>query len=1118
MKRKPLSLPLRHSFFAFLIASTFIFSNCGNNDTSTIISSEADDVPADTSIAFTQRLAAETGIDFNNHVEEKYETFFDTYAYIYTGGGVAVGDINNDGLQDVYFTGNEVKDKLYLNKGNFKFEDISEKSILSGHEGWHNGVTIIDINSDGHNDIYVCRGGWKETPEQRQNLLYINNGDATFTERASDFGLADEGYSMQASFFDIDNDNDLDLYLTNRPDEFYLPLSEMEAKALSGPDCCSDRLYRNDGGKYTDISRQAGIVNFGYSLGLATSDFNNDGYNDIYVSNDFATADHVYINQGDGTFRDELEKSLNHISLFSMGTDIGDINNDGLEDIIVMEMRPEDYIRSKVSMPPMNIEGFHAVVDAGMHKQYMHNMLHLNQGNGVYSEVAQLAGVAKTDWSWSGLFGDFDNDGNRDLFITNGMRRDLFDGDAKKRMKDYVNDNKSKFPNPSDLFRLGFQGLVESYKPLKLKNYLFKGNGDVSFTDVGQNTDISIPSFSNGSAFADFDNDGDFDIIVNNMEDHAFVLENTSPSNNNWIKVKLNGPNKNKSGIGAKVWTYADGKTNYFQQKIIRGYLSSSDENMIFGIGTNSVADSIIVMWPDGKKSKVTNITSNQLTTIEYSTGLKKGLKATKSNQMFTAVNDALSPPHVDQENDVFEYQSQVLLPHSFATSGPKMSAADLNGDGTEDIYIGGSKGEAASLYLSSGSKWIKSDQNAFYLDRIFEDMHSVFLDYDSDGDQDLYVVSGGSEYDRNTLIFQDRLYQNDNGIFTKTRSTLPPNKSNGSHVIKHDFDQDGDDDLFVTGYVKPNEYPLGDESFFLENNGNGFTNSTAKWYDGNLSDLGIVYQSTLSQLDDDPEMEIVLVGEWMPITVLDWNGGQYKNVTQKYGLSKTNGWWNSVKSADLDNDGKDDLIVGNLGENYKFKVDNTHDFEVYANDFDKNGTYDIFLATSSEYGHKPVRGLECSSEQLPVISENFKTFTDFAHADIDDIIGPGIKDAVSHKVDIFSSVVLYNDGNSSFTMKKLPKQSQYSLINSIVINDFNNDGLKDIITAGNRFNVEIETTPSDASVGSYLVNKGNRTLEAIPPYESGIYLRGDIKDVLFINDNIIATENSGLVKVMKKK
>ena len=1089
----------------FLLLIFLSFSGC-EKDTDPIIKS---------SISFNLKSPDETGITFNNHVEEKYETFFDKYAYIYTGGGVAVGDINNDGLQDVYFTGNEVSDKLYVNRGDFKFEDITEKSITSGQGGWHNGVTILDINADGLNDIYVCRGGWKEEPPERRNLLYINAGDETFVESAEEYGLADEGYSMQASFVDIDNDNDLDLYLTNRPDEYYLPLSTMEERAKNGPDCCSDRLYRNDGGKFVDISRKAGIVNYGYSLGLATADFNNDGFIDIFVSNDFATMDHMYINQGDGTFQDKIKEAMNHISLFSMGTDIGDIDNDGLEDIIVMEMRPEDYVRSKVSMPPMNIKGFHAIVDAGMHKQYMHNMLHLNRGRGLFSEVAQIAGIAKTDWSWSGLFGDFDHDGNRDLYVTNGMRRDLFDGDAGKRLSDYVDQNREAFQDTTVLFGEGFSGILNSYKPLKLKNYLFQGNGKLSFTDIGKNSNISIPSFSNGAALADFDNDGDLDVVVNNMEDPAFVLENTTDNTNNWLKIKLEGPEKNKAGIGAKVWAYAGGRNHFFQQKIIRGYLSSSDAHIFFGLGEHQLVDSLLVEWPDGKRSLLTNLSGNDLVTVSYQSDLKPVANLPAPNNLFTTTDELLVPPHRDSENDVFEYQNQVLLPHSFATSGPKMAAIDLNRDGIDDFYVGGSKSESGVLYLSANGKWHKSDQKAFYLDRIFEDMGSVFIDFDQDGDHDLYVVSGGSEKEQGELVYQDRLYENDNGVFTKSKR-LPAIRTNGSQVVQHDFDQDGDPDLFVAGYVRPNEYPLGEASYFLENRNGNFT--PAKWYGEAFRDLGIIYDATLAQMDSDPEKELVLVGEWMPITILDWNGQGFENQTNAFGLQETVGWWTSIEAADLDQDGKEDLIAGNLGENYKFKVDKRHEFEVFANDFDRNGTYDVFLATTSEYGHKPVRGLECSSEQMPTISQKFQSFASFANAEINEIIGPEISQAEHRKVDIFSSVVLYNTGNNSFELKKLPNECQFSVINGIVVEDINGDDLPELITAGNRFQVEVETTPSDASVGILLINTGNRTWKSIKPLESGIYLNGDIKDLLYIDNKLIATENNGPVRVLAKK
>jgi hypothetical protein len=1107
MKKRPLST-LSYTMLLYLLMGQLSFSACTNKETNISIKQK------NTSISFNLKSAKETGISFNNQVEEKYETFFDKYAYIYSGGGVAVGDINNDDLQDVYFTGNEVEDKLYLNKGNFKFEDITATAILSGQEGWHNGVTIIDINEDGLNDIYVCRGGWQDSPTERRNLLYINNGNETFTEKATEYGLADEGYSMQALFIDIDNDNDLDLYLTNRPDEFYLPLSLMEKRAQSGPDCCSDRLYRNDFGKFIDISREAGIINYGYSLGLNAADFNNDDLIDIYVSNDFATADHMYINQGDGTFKDEIQKALNHTTLFSMGTDIADIDNDGLEDIIIMEMRPEDYVRSKVSMPPMNIQGFHAIVDAGMHKQYMHNMLQLNRGNGIFSEIGQMAGIAKTDWSWAGLLGDFDHDGNRDLFVTNGMRRDLFDGDARRRLTEYVNQNREAFQDTTVLFGVGFSGIIDTYKPLKLNNYLFQGNANITFSDISQNANISMPSFSYGSALADFDNDGDLDIIVNNMEDPAFVLENTSINTNNWIKIKLEGPAKNKAGIGAKIWAYSGEQRYFFQQKIVRGYLSSSDANIFFGMGEKTKVDSLIIHWSNGKRSYLSNLPVNELVKVAYKDNLRPIANKQSKNQIFTEKNNYLIPPHKDTENEVFEYQNQVLLPHSFATSGPKMSSADVNADGVEDFYIGGSRSEAGALYLSSKGKWVKSDQKAFYLDRIFEDMGSVFIDYDRDGDQDLYVVSGGSEAARGEMVYQDRLYENQNGQFIKSK-TLPPIRANGSQVLKHDFDKDGDSDLLVVGYIRPNSYPLGDASFFLENRNGNFV--LARWYGEVLNDLGIIYDATMAQLDQDEEKELVLVGEWMPITILDWNGHQFENKTATFGLKNTRGWWTSIEAADVDNDGKEDLVVGNLGENYKFKVDNTHKFEVFADDFDKNGTYDVFLATSSKFGHKPVRGLECSSEQMPILSQKFETFASFANAEINEIIGPDINKAEHRKIDLFSSIILYNTGNNGFDLKKLPDECQLSVINGIIIADINEDGKKDLLTAGNRFHVEVETTPSDASIGALLINDGNRTWRTIKAVDSGIYLNGDVKDLLYIDGKLIASENDGAVRVLVK-
>jgi len=1073
-------------------------------------------------VYFELRPNAETGVHFSNASRERYENFFEFFAYVYNGGGIAVGDVNNDGLPDIYFTGNEVADRLYLNRGGFAFEDVTDKAIAAGQSGWHNGVSMIDINGDGWLDIYVCRGGWQDKDEDRANLLYVNQGAKgegfvpSFAEQAAQYGLADDGYSMQAAFFDMDNDLDLDLYLTSRPDSFYLPLTLMAERMASPPEKNRDKLYRNDGGVFTEIGRQAGIINYGYSLGVTTADVNGDGYADVFVANDYSTPDHLYINQGDGTFRDEIRQSMNHISLFSMGTDISDMNNDGLEDILAMEMRPFDYVRSKVSMPSMDVAGFNAVVQAGMHKQYMHNMFYLNRGNGYFSEISQLAGISKTDWSWAVLSADFDADGRRDLFVTNGMRRDLFDGDVQLRLAQYVAENRSRFKTAADLFGPGFKGIVESYKPIKLSNFIFRNEGDLHFSDQSKAWGIDSASFSNGAAVADLDNDGDLDLVVNNIDGPAFIYENKSRGANSWLKATLKGPPGNAQGIGAKVWVHAGGKMSYQEQKLTRGYLSSQCPDLFFGLGSATSADSVLVVWPGGKYNKLVDIPARQAIQIAYQEAVGNYRPPAAAPPMFReATASLLKPPYRHRENEFDEFKDQVLLPHRFSTAGPRLSFADINGDGVEDFYIGGSEGMAGALYLSRGGAWAAVSQPAFAQDKAFEDMGSAFLDYDGDGDQDLFVASGGSAYPDGHDLYQDRLYRNDNGIFA--RVDLPENKYNSSVVVVDDFDGDGGPDIFVGGFVKPNRYPSASRSYVLKNDRGRFIDASQDWLGPEGQDLGILYAGLAMNIDENPRKALVLAGEWTPITVLGWDGSRFQDKTEACALSNTRGWWASLQQADIDGDGDQDLIAGNLGENYKFKISQGGEFKVFAGDFDRNGTNDIFLAKESEGKLLPIRGKECSSQQMPGIAQRFPSFQSFAQANLDEIVGPGLATSVKREADIFSSVILYN-GGGTFSVERMPTEAQFSIVFGIAAADFNGDGKTDLFLAGNRFGTEVETTPSDASVGCLLINEGGRKFRSVPPGESGFYLNGDVKSLhlgrVGGKHALFSSENKGPLRV----
>lgn len=1044
---------------------------------------------------FKQIMSSHSGIMFKNTVEENINNYFDLFAYVYNGGGVAIGDINNDGYSDLYFTGNEVPNRLYLNEGNLKFKDITETAGVQGNGRWNNGVTMVDINSDGLLDIYVCKGGWHDSEAQRTNLLFVNQGDLTFKEQAKEYGLDERGYSIHASFFDMDNDNDLDVYITCRPDSFDLPLTEMVRQKKLSPTLSRDKLYKNENGKFREVGLEAGIVNnFGYALSVVTSDLNNDGYTDIFVANDFAESDYLYVNQKDGTFREQIKKATNHISMYSMGTDVADINNDGWEDIMVSEMLPEDYKRSKVSMPSMDVEGFNALVKNGMHRQYMHNALHLNQGNLFFSEISQLAGVAKTEWSWSCLLSDFDNDGFRDMFVANGYKRDVFDGDVQKKLASFINRNRDRYRSPQEMLAKGFKEFINVYDSIKVLDYLFKNNRNLRFEDVSEAWGFHEPGFSNGAAVGDLDNDGDLDLVVNRLDDEAFLYENNSASRNNFLKLKLQGPPGNPDGMGAKVTIYHQGQIQYFENKTVRGYLSSNEPIVHFGLGKIQRVDSLLVRWPDGRANKLLNIAANQLLPLRHDEAGNVPASPENGKTVFTETpKGLLSNAFVHMENEVNEYKDQILLPHMFSRSGPFIATGDVNGDGQQDFYVGGASGQAGALYLQHNGKLVLKKVPAFEVDKMYEDMGSVLFDADQDGDEDLYVVSGGSEFPDGSKQYQDRLYLNDgNANFTK--GELPVTISSGSCVVTYDLDGDGDLDLFRGGQVTPGVYPKDPTSYLLINEEGKFLDQTRE-VAPLLARAGMVNTATWVDLDGDKRSELVVAGEWMPIRIFSYQAGKLNEVSAGFGLEKTEGWWNKVVADDLDMDGDQDLIVGNLGENYKFKADKDKPFQVFAKDFDGNGTNDIFLARYQDSRLVPIRGRECSSQQMPVIAQKFPTYISFAESDLADILGKDMENAFHYKAHLFSSVILINE-NGKLVLKSLPVEAQLSAVTGIVVRDFDRDGIKDILLGGNKFDVEVETTAADASPGLLLKGEGDLNFKPLKPYESGFFIPYNVKDI----------------------
>jgi enediyne biosynthesis protein E4 len=1071
----------------FYPALLLFVSSCGTDDKKSSTSG---------SPVFKKISSAESGINFRNIVDENINNYFDLFAYVYNGGGVAIGDINEDGLADIYFTGNEVSNKLYLNEGNLRFRDITESAGVGGNGKWNNGVTMADVNADGLLDIYVCKGGWHDPEDQRKNLLFINQGDLTFKEQAAEFGLAEPNYSIHASFFDMDNDNDLDVYITNRPDSFDLPLTEMIRQKKLSPATSRHKLYKNENGKFTDVGLSAGITNtFGYALSVVTSDLNNDGYTDIFVANDFAESDYMYINQGDGTFKEKIKEATNHISMYSMGTDVADINNDGLEDIMVSEMLPEDYTRSKVSMPSMDVEGFNELVKNGMHRQYMHNALHLNQGNLFFSEISQFSGVAKTEWSWSCLLSDFDNDGNRDLFVANGYKRDVFDGDLQQKLAAFVRQNRDKYSSPEELFRKGFKEFINVYDPIKVTDYLFRNKGDLRFENVSAAWGITEPSFSNGAAAGDLDNDGDLDLVINNLDDEAFVYENKSSEWNNYLKISLTGPSGNKNGIGAKVSIYSNGQLQYFENKTVRGYLSSSDPIIHFGVGQAESIDSVIVKWKDGLENTVKDLKSNQQIEIPYDQKTGRRNKPTiKNTLMAEATSDLLPAAFVHRENTVNEYKDQVLLPHIFSRSGPFMAVADVNGDGLEDFYVGGAAGQAGNLFLQKGGRLEKKDVPVFEKHKMVEAMGSVFFDKDKDGDLDLYVVSGGSEFAQGSDKYNDRIYEND-GKGNFTEGAIIATVSSGSCVAPYDIDGDGDLDLFRGGQVVAGTYPKVPKSYLLLNENGKFVDKTSD-IAPILNEPGMVNSAMWVDLNGDKNAELVVAGEWMPLRIFAYDGQKMKEVTPDYGLEKTEGWWNTLVADDLDGDGDQDMIAGNLGENYKFSASAERPFQVYAKDFDANGTNDVFLARYyKDTRLVPIRGRECTSQQMPVISEKFPTYHSFATSDLSAILGEGMANAMHYQAHLFSTVMLINE-DGKLTIKRLPTEAQLSAVNGIIVKDLDADGKKDILLAGNKFDVEVETTAADASPGLFLKGTGNLNFKPLTISESGFFVPYNVKDL----------------------
>ena len=1004
-----------------------------------------------------------TNIHFKNTVKENLYFNFLNYAYIYNGGGVAVGDINNDGLEDVYFTSNQESNRLYLNQGNLEFKDITVKAKVSDNIGWTTGVTMIDINNDGWLDIYVCKSGSLKSHQNRKNKLFINQKDNTFKENAAAYGLDHFGFSTQAYFFDFDNDEDLDMYLVNHRKDFRNNVNIDQRIQQTKEDYNSDQLFRNDGSTFTNITKEAGILNKAWGLSASIGDFNNDNLPDIFVANDFLEPDFLYINQGNGTFKDEALTHFNHISSNSMGSDFADINNDLQPDLIVLDMMAEDHIRGKENMATMSISNFNQLVDIGYHHQYMSNMLQLNNGNGTFSEIGQLAGIAKTDWSWAPLIADFDNDGFNDVFVTNGIEHDLSNQDFRNQMRNNIRNRK----------KVSLEQAINMMPSHKLSNYIFKNKQDLTFENTSKQWGLDAKINSNGAVYADLDNDGDLDLIVNNQAEKASVYRNNS--NKSYVTFSLTGPKKNILGIGAVITVFSDGLQQTKQQFVSRGFQSSVSNKLHFGLGENTKIDSVLVDWKNGKSQKITNIKINSNVKIDYKNASENGLIESSKNSLFEKINPSeIGINYQQKENNFDDFKVQLLLPQKQSEMSSPLVIGDVNNDGLDDFYVGNAKGEKAALFIQKeNGKFTETNQKLFNLEKEFEDTDAKFIDIDNDSDLDLYITSGGYEVETNNKLLQDRIYIN-NGKGRFKKGELPTALTNTKGIAFADFDKDGEQDIFVGSRVKHGQYPLSDKPYFLENKNGKYINVIDEKFD-NISNLRMINDALFSDFDNDGDQDLIVVGEWMPITF-------YENRESKFylkeidGITNVNGWFQTITASDLDRDGNVDYIIGNWGKNNKFHPTEEKPLHIYADYFDANSSFDIALSKVSKTGDLlPIRGKECSTQQTPFLDAKVKTFAEFASATMPQIYGLEKLDNASHFIThSFASVILKNKGNGQFEIIELPNEAQFSPTLNIEVADVNNDGYLDIFGVGNVNDSEVETIRYDASKGYVLL--GNKT------------------------------------------